>query len=273
MADKRFAIVCDDGCDLPQGLAAQLGVELVSPACEEGLSQAYGRLVDAGATEIVSLHNAGAVSGAADDARHAARAVAGRAMVFVVDTGTASVGTGIIVERVAAARVAGASAEQAVLLANRLREGVRLYTITAAGTRPVRRRSVRRRSSLVRRADAVRVRMTGECTLYTLHDNNLAQADRSVVLSDLTGRIAHAMSAMAQEEGPLCYAEVGAAVPRTLQRLEKPLDTNEFEARRLWVCECGPATVADLGEGAVGVAVVSERLWSLDATTVADAKE
>ena len=67
---------------------------------------------------------------------------------------------------------------------------------------------------------------------------------------------------MAQEEGPLCYAEVGAPASHALARLEKPLDTNEFEARRLWVSACGDATAAALGEGVVGVAVVPERLWT-----------
>ncbi len=262
MTDERFAIVCDDGCDLPEGRAAALGVELVVPADEASLLAAYERLADAGVGQVVSLHGTAVVSGAAEEARRAARRMAGRLEVSVVDTGTASVGTGIVVERVAAAREAGASTADVVALAAQLREGVRLLVITAEGARPVRRRNVRRRGSLLRRADAMRMRLVGERTLYSLHDGNLAQADRSMSLSDLTGRIAHAMSAMAQEEGPLCYAEVGAPASHALARLEKPLDTNEFEARRLWVSACGDATAAALGEGVVGVAVVPERLWT-----------
>lgn len=50
------------------------------------------------------------------------------------------------------------------------------------------------------------------------------------------------MSAMSRDEGPLCYVEVGTGVNRALAQLEKPLDTNEFESRRLGVTRANPAS-------------------------------
>ena len=143
--------------------------------------------------------------------------------------------------------------------------GVRLLFVPTSSARPVRR--VRRgRTSILGQADNLRIRLAGERGLFSLAHGSLSEVVRSSDLGDLTGRIAHAMSAMSRDEGPLCYVEVGTGVNRALAQLEKPLDTNEFESRRLGVMRANPCVAAYAGVGAIGIAIVPQAL--LDGVTV-----
>ena len=121
-------------------------------------------------------------------------------------------------------------------------------------------------ASILGQADNLRIRLAGERGLFSLAHGSLSEVVRSSDLGDLTGRIAHAMSAMSRDEGPLCYVEVGTGVNRALAQLEKPLDTNEFESRRLGVMRANPCVAAYAGVGAIGIAIVPQAL--LDGVTV-----
>ena len=60
--------------------------------------------------------------------------------------------------------------------------------------------------------------------------------------------------------GPLTTIEVWTAKDDTLKRLEKPLVTNEFEARRAATVRARLSTEAVLGTGTVGVAFKQQSL-------------
>ena len=69
------------------------------------------------------------------------------------------------------------------------------------------------------------------------------------------------MSAIAHAEGPLDYVELYGCDRKALRPLEKPLDTNEFEAERMGVTRVSPSNVGFVGRPAVGVAFVPDSLF------------
>ena len=194
-------------------------------------------------------------------AREAAARLGDAARVEVLDTGTASIGTGIVVERLSAMRAAGVPLEDALLAAREIAAGVRLMFIPASSSRLVRRRARSRHSGLVSRASMLRVRLVGERGLFLVSRGEVTQTMRSTDIADLCGRIAHAMSAIAHAEGPLDYVELYGCDRKALRPLEKPLDTNEFEAERMGVTRVSPSNVGFVGRPAVGVAFVPDSLF------------
>ena len=74
------------------------------------------------------------------------------------------------------------------------------------------------------------------------------------------------MSAVSASEGPLVYATLETGDARALRALEKPLDTNEFEARALGTVSACPQVEKIIGSGAVGVAFApSQAYWRASA--------
>ena len=234
---------------------------VVEEAGADELLAAYQRLVDEGCKTIVSVHSAEALSAMCGRAREAAARLGDATRVEVLDTGTASIGTGIVVERLSAMRAAGVPLEDALLAAREIAAGVRLMFIPASSSRLVRRRARSRHSGLVSRASMLRVRLVGERGLFLVSRGEVTQTVRSTDIADLCGRIAHAMSAVAHAEGPLDYVELYGCDRKVLRPLEKPLDTNEFEAERMGVTRVSPSNVGFVGRPAVGVAFVPDSLF------------
>jgi len=146
---SRTAIVTDSAADIPAGVLEAYGIRLVpvllvidgeslpdgqgvsrrnfyerlaSEAAPppttatpppEAFAGIYRNALDAGASDVLSIHVAGSLSGIAAMAQQAAQAFSGR--VRVVDTGQASLGTGFQV--IAAAREAASGKPPAEILA------------------------------------------------------------------------------------------------------------------------------------------------------------
>jgi len=293
-AEKAYAIVCDSGCDLSLGALERLGVVpamfhvetaglgpeqltdldvkaayaalsdghfkfvATAPSADE-LTALYHDLASRGYCDIISIHVTAAVSGVVDAARTAAERVSENVRVVVVDSESGSAATGIVVAGTAEARERGASFDEDVDVARGLAHGVRLLFVPTPAARPVRR--IRRgRVSILGHANNLRIRLAGERGLFTLAHGALSEVVRSSDVIDLTGRIAHAMSAMSRDEGPLCYVEVDTGAGRAIAQLEKNLDTNEFESRRLCVRRANPCVAVYAGVGAVGIAIVPQAL-------------
>ena len=151
--------------------------------------------------------------------------------------------------------------------AEQLAGSVRLLVIPTASARFARRRSRKPRAGLLGRAtSSLRIRLSGERGLYLISRGEITQLARSAELPDLTGRLAHAMSAVSASEGPLVYATLETGDARALRALEKPLDTNEFEARHLGTVSACPSVEKIIGSGAVGVAFApSQAYWRASA--------
>jgi DegV family protein with EDD domain len=150
VSTNRIRIVTDSACDLPQGVADELGIEIVpltiridgkeyvdrrdlsvaefwakcaaSPTLPETAApspgqfeQVYRKLHADGATGIVTISLSGALSATMQSAELAARAVADVVPVTVVDSRSVTVGLGAIV--VSAARLAAEGGSQDDVLA------------------------------------------------------------------------------------------------------------------------------------------------------------
>lgn len=287
MTRKSFAIVCDSTCDLPPEILSRLEVVCVPLGIEAGgrvlmddadrdeatalitrhksaevqkLSKerilgVYQRLIDEGydhiATVCTSLSGTGSW-GAAEQA--IAELGGGPCVLRTVDAGVASVGLGMVVERLAMARAAGVEFEEAVARARALAREVRFLFIPSSSASFVRGELRGRKNGLMARASSLRLRVIGERTLYLLTRGEATAIARSTDLSNLCGRAAHAMSSIAAQEGDLVYAVMGMDGSKTLRTLEKPLDTNEFCSMRLGRGRTAPSILVNTGADVAGVA-------------------
>jgi DegV family protein with EDD domain len=155
VSTNRVRIVTDSACDLPQAVADELGIEIVpltiridgneyvdradltvaefwakSAAAAElpstaapspgQFEQTYRQLAADGATSIVTISLSGALSATIQSAELAARAVADLVQVTVVDSRSASLGLGAIVDSCARLAAADAAHDQVVAAAHDL---------------------------------------------------------------------------------------------------------------------------------------------------------
>jgi len=167
-------IVSDSTCDLPEETAAEHGITIVPlyinfdgesyldridlsreafyarlPDCDpppttampgpQTFLEAYERLADEGATEILSVHISRSLSAVVDTARLAARE--GSAPVTVFDSGTLSLGTGFLVWAAAEAAAQGYSMDEIVALMKE--QSQRTHVFAALDTLEFLRRSGR----------------------------------------------------------------------------------------------------------------------------------
>lgn len=293
---RRFAVVADAGCDLPAAWLEEHDVRVVPfhtvldgrdypDLGEEGTanfyvalatareaprvsaptgldySHVFGALFDEGYERIVSVHVSSALSGSHAAALAAARLMSATDRVELVDSRTASVAEGIVVRDLVAARDAGAGARDAAAHARELAALTTLYVIPGHGRALGRDGRAPRglRGALARLAQT----MSGERQLMrTEPDGTLARVRSHPDLSYLASDLVRHLSLRSREVGPVVYAEASAGMPRYLEYVDRPLDTNEFRSERLWVANSGPAVVSAVGIGAIGVGVAPRSaLW------------
>lgn len=269
MRSCYFSIVCDSGCDLPAPLLEGLGVVSVVVGREDDdnraqrLAEAYRALAEQGYTSVISVHSSSEFSRAIDDARLAGAQVADEVSVEVLDTGVASVGTGMVVERLASWRAQGADGPSALAAAHVLAKSVRLLVVPTATARLSRRRTRHHHaSSLGLTASTLRMKISGERALFLLSRGSLTALARATNLVELTSRLVHAMSAVAATEGALVYTLLETGDPRAVRAVEKPLDTNEFVSRCLGTVHANESVVETIGSGAVGVAFMPAHVYT-----------
>lgn len=289
MTKSSFAIVCDEGCDLSAAFLERAGAVCArlgekdadaaagsdqasapgpavmgdpSGAAEDSdhvartLEACYRALAAQGVTEVVSVHSAACFSPVLEGARQAAASCEDALRVEVVSSGSGSAATGMLVDRASYYRHLGLGFDDAVRGLEDLASRVRLLVVPAAGAPIVRRRARRAHAGLLSRATtSLRVRISGERGLYLVTRGEVTQLARSTDLIELTSRLAHAISAVAANEGALRYALVETGDARSLRAMEKPLDTNEFEAYHLGTVRAGSDVGRAIGAGAVAVAL------------------
>lgn len=296
MPQHRFAIVCDSTCDLPPenisrlevvcvplsvevggktfrgdadheaGLAAlrrsPVSARIERPGVEEFLA-VYRGLMDEGYTDIATVCSSLPRTGTWAAAEEAIAQIdtSPGLRLRTVDTGVVSVGTGIVVERLAMAREQGIEFEKAVNLSRSIAHEIRMLFIPEASSGFMCDAVPRKRSRLMVRAATLRLRLAGERTLFLLSHGEWTALARSTDLGDLCGRSAHAMSSVASSEGDLVYAVIGAAGFKALRALEKPLVTNEFCSLRLGRGRASLAVLASIGADAVGAAFVPKEIY------------
>ena len=109
MAETDYAIACDATCDLPASFLGAAGVEFADAPLDgddlglatDAFERTYRSLASRGLGRVVSLHSCATYSPLVEAARAAARRCAGEVEVAVIDSGSASVATGMLVDRAA----------------------------------------------------------------------------------------------------------------------------------------------------------------------------
>ena len=192
MAEKDYAIVCDETSDLPLSFLERAGVvplRLDDARDAAGtLGRVYRDLAGRGFPQVISIHSAALFSPVVDGAKIAAEACADVCDVLVVDSGSASAATGMLVDRAARYRHLDVPAPEAAAALAELAAHVRLLVVPAASAPLSARRRRTPRAGLIGRAAAsLRMRVTGERGLYLLARGELTQLARGNDPAALTG--------------------------------------------------------------------------------------
>lgn len=260
-----------DGCDYPSlgtegtsdfyvALATATAAPHVAPPTGLDYEHVFATLFEEGFETIVSIHASTALAGSFEAARTAARLMSATQKIELVDTKTFSVAEGLVLRDVVSARNSGVSAKEAAEHARAFAAETSLYFIPAPDRSFSSTGSVHRgiRGTLARLARAV----TGQRQLIkTNKDGMLATVASHTDLSYLASDLVRHLSVCAHEAGPIMYAEVNAGMPRYLEYIDRPLDTNEFSSECVWVANASPATVSTIGIGAIGVGFAPRQVF------------
>lgn len=273
-------IVTDSTCDLPEEIAAQHGITIVPlyinfglesyldgidlsreafyarlPDCDpppttsmpgpQMFLQAYERLADEGATEILSVHISRGLSAVVDTAHLAAREASTPVTVF--DSGTLSLGTGFLVWAAAEAAAQGHSIDEIVALMKE--QGQRTHVFAALDTLEFLRRSGRMNRVMAALGSWMQMK-----PLLKMHDGN-PTAEKIRTAEAATQRLI----ALLEERLPL----ERVALVHT-HALEKARDLRQkaqylLPEGEILSVDITPVFGTHLGPGAVGFACVSAR--------------
>ncbi len=298
MAEERterpaFEIVCDSSCDLSPETCARLGVTLVSTRItlkddeyldrritreererifaawgsvrvtapgRDSYAAAFEDLVEDGATEIVVAAPSSKLSESYSSAVAAAHEVPG-ARFKIIDTKCVSIKLAMVVARLAMDRDASLPVEEAVSNAAKVAEESRLLMLLPPQIAPEVAHLLGHARGLRKSIRSLSFRMSGDYIFTEIDQTgDVSILRRSTDVDWLAGILARTMSVRAHEVGPLTTIELWTAKDDTLSRLEKPLVTNEFEARRAATVRARLSTEAVLGTGTVGVAFIQQSL-------------
>ena len=273
-------IVTDSTCDLPEEIAAQHGITIVPlyinfggesyldrielsreafyarlPDCDpppttampgpQMFLEAYERLADEGATEILSVHISRSLSAVVDTAHLAAREASTPVTVF--DSGTLSLGTGFLVWAAAEAAAQGHSMDEIVALMKE--QSQRTHVFAALDTLEFLRRSGR-----LNRVMAVLGSWLQMKPLLKMHDGN-PTAEKIRTAEAATQRLI----VLLEERQPLeRVALVHTHALEKAQYLRQKAQHLLPEGETLSV-DITPVFGTHLGPGAVGFACVSAR--------------
>jgi DegV family protein with EDD domain len=198
-----------------------------------------------GATEIVSVHLSGALSGTADSARVAAEQVAPQIAVRVVDSGSLAMGLGFDVIAAAERAVAGGSLDEVEQAAATADTTTLFYVDTLEHLR--RGGRVTATSALVGAALAV-------TPLLIVRHGEIALLEKVRTFSKALARLEE-LAVEAAGDGPVEIAIHHLAAPERAAQLEAELRDALPGAQQIYVSEVGAVVGAHAGPGLLGVVV------------------
>ena len=218
---------------------------VTSRPAPERFADAYMRAAANGATEIVSVHLSGALSGTADSARLAARDAP--VPVEVVDSRSIAMGLGFAV--LAAARAAGAGAPAAEVAAVARRRAAATSTFFYVETLDYLRHGGRigRVTNLLGTALSIK-------PLLRLTDGEIGVLEKVRTASRALARLED----LAVEEAgdrPVDVAVQHLMAAERAEALTRGLTARLPRLVRMWVSEIGPVLGAHVGPGMLGVTV------------------
>jgi DegV family protein with EDD domain len=206
----------------------------------------YRRLLDRGATRIVSVHLSRELSGTWDAARVAAGQV-GEHLVTVLDSRSAAMGTGFAVLAAARAAAAGGSAEEAADAARDTAAATRTFFVVDTLEHLRRGGRIGAAAALLGSALAVK-------PLLHVVDGRVVPLERVRTSGRALNRLVQLAGDLAGDL-PVSAAVHHLAAPDRAQRLADQLSARLPRLVDLYVSELGAAVGAHVGPGAVGVVI------------------
>lgn len=274
-------IVTDSTCDLPQSIIDELGITVIPlfinfgdkgyrdgvdlsradfyarlPTSDplpttaapghEVFKQAYDRLADQGATEIVSIHIAESLSATINVAQVAAQETR-RVRVTAFDSRQLSLGTGFVVE--AAARSARAGRSVAEIIAQLEELIPRVHVFAMLDTLEFLKRSGRV-SSLMAGLGGL-LQMKPILKMY----NGQAGSDRVRTRSRAIGQLVNLLSQCSPLERVAMVHTHAFTPAEEIRQLVEPM----LPEKDIWSLDITPVIGTHIGPGAVGFACVSRK--------------
>jgi DegV family protein with EDD domain len=247
------ATVYDEGADgaTPEMVAAALrewkpvSTSRPSPAA---LLEVYEKAASDGATEILSIHLSGEMSGTYESAQLAARAASVR--VVPVDTRQVGVATGYAVLAAADVVAAGGSADEAAAAARARAEAT--SSLFYVDTLEYLRRGGRIGAAAALFGGALAVK-----PLLQIKDGTVASLERVRTAARALGRLEElAVQAAADAQVDVCVAHLASAdrAGALAERLAHRLEVN-LAGREVWCGELGAVLGAHVGPGMIAVCV------------------
>ena len=282
---SRVAIVTDSASDLPPAAAAAAGIDVVPLAVTFGAESykagvdlstdefwrrmtapdapfpttaatspgdfkaAYDRSIAEGATAIVSIHVAGTLSGTIKSAE-IARDMVRDAEIHIIDSGTASMGEGILAQIAAEMAAAGASARAIVDVLEARKSDLDLYV--ALDTLEYLRKGGR-----ISGAQAAIGTLLSVKPIITIRDGLVHTADKPRTRGKARERVLELLLARAVERLAVLYtppADGEAFRAEVLRRLGGAIGPE-----RVSIQPVGPSVGPHLGPGCVGGVVLYAR--------------
>jgi DegV family protein with EDD domain len=223
---------------------------------------AYRRALDGGADHLVSIHLSAELSGTWDAARLAASQV-GEHVVTVVDSRSATMGTGFAV--LAAARSAAAGADAATVARTARETAAATRTLFVVDTLEHLRRGGRIGSAAAVLGSALAVK-----PVLHVQDGRVVPLEKVRTSTRALHRLVQRAVEAAGDE-PVSVAVHHLAAAEKAERLVGELRNRLPKLRELHVSELGAAIGAHVGPGAVGIVVAP--FWRDPADEQGDAPE
>jgi DegV family protein with EDD domain len=209
--------------------------------------QAYTRLADEGATEILSIHISETLSAVVNVARVAANEFT-RIPVTVIDSRQLSTGTGFIVESAAIAAEQGKSKQEILTTIQDLSK--RTHVFAALDTLEFLKRSGRMNSAVAGIGSLLQLK-----PILRMHDGK-ATAERVRTSEHALRRIIEILKQVSPiERVVIVHAHVPKKAEELRERVKSLLPSGDVPA-----IEITPVIGAHIGPGAIGFAVVSKKV-------------
>ena len=219
--------------------------------------ETYRQLVDAGYTEILSIHIARELSSTIETPRFLAKQMPSGVRVEVIDSYSATVGLGAMVLEAAAVAEAGGTMDEAIERVLAIRDSVKIHFIPdnlgnlVKGGRATRAQHLA--TSILNVKVVIEVGERG--CIEVAHKAKGLRNGIAYMVRQLTRR--------SQELGSLTYYKLHTRSAKAIRMLEKPLETNELEGVCGGIATIGPCIATHVGEGAVGLLSYPTALHSL----------
>ena len=274
-------IVTDSTCDLPQSVIEQLSITVVplfinfgdqgyrdgvdisradfygrlpqsnplpttAAPGHEVFKQAYDRLAQDGATEILSIHISESLSGTLNVAKVAAQDTTST-RVTAFDSRQLSLGTGFVVEEAARAARDGCSLAEIIERVNGLIP--RIHVFAALDTMEFLKRSGRVSSIVAGLGGLLQVKPI--LKMY----NGKADSDRVRTRSRAIGQLVNLLSQCSPLERVAMVHTHAAGRAEEIRQLVEPM----LPEKSIWSLDITPVIGTHIGPGAVGFAVVSKK--------------